>query len=145
MIDQPLLVKPIISKGAFLRLKKLLERVFILAQTTLVELIGGKKDVVAEYLANRPALQVITRQKRIKAEVIFKDGERRIFPCRAETREKAVAEVLHFVDCMERQTGQSIVWSLLGEKEYYIGSSHPVKKKQSIGSKLFDYFFGLED
>ncbi|UAL49873.1 hypothetical protein K7887_22410 (plasmid) [Sutcliffiella horikoshii] len=112
---------------------------------TLVELIGGKKDAVTEYLANRPTLQVITRQKRIKAEIIFKDGERRIFPCRAENREKAVVEVLHFVDCMERQTGQTIVWSFLGEKEYYIGSKSPVKQKQSIRTRLFDYFFGLDD
>ncbi|MFE7064523.1 DUF6018 family natural product bioysynthesis protein [Sutcliffiella sp. NPDC057660] len=113
-------------------------------QQSLAGLLG-KKDVVTEYLVNRPSLEVITRQKRIKAEIIFKDGTRRFFPCRANTKEQAVDEILHFVDCMQQQTGQSVVWCFAGEKKFYIGTNRPTTNTKGIRARLFDYFFGLED
>lgn len=111
----------------------------------LAELIGGKKDVVTE-------VQVATKQmnflqKRLKAEIVLRDGTRRYFKCKSIKKDKALLEVLLFVDCLQKEMGESIVWRFTDEKQFYLGSKMPDRPSKIAKAKkwLLDNFFLLED
>lgn len=112
----------------------------------LAELLGGKKDVVTE-------LQVATSkrtnflQKRLKAEIVLRDGTRRYFRCKSIKKDEALLEVLLFVDCLQKEMGESIVWRFTDEKQFYLGSKMPDRPSLAAKVKkvLLEYFFDLGD
>ncbi|QHA38706.1 hypothetical protein D5E69_23010 (plasmid) [Rossellomorea marisflavi] len=113
----------------------------------LAELLGGKKDVVEE---QRIAMRVIPQRSKVKAELIFRDGSKRFYRCKALTKNEAVPEILGFVDCMQKATGDTVAWRFYDEKDtYHLGSnltkSYSRKSFKSRWNSLMNYFFDLED
>ncbi|MDC3424367.1 DUF6018 family natural product bioysynthesis protein [Aquibacillus sp. 3ASR75-11] len=116
---------------------------------TMAELFG-KTDVIEDC---RKAVHngefTSSLRSRITAELILKDGTRRIFRCRSNDRQKALHEVLTFVEAVEGATGERVIWRFKGEKTYRFGSEMPVEFSKSwnfkIGfRKLLAEFFDLD-
>jgi hypothetical protein len=76
-----------------------------------VSALLGNKDLVAEY--------------------IQKTGDRRYYPCRKFNKNEAIEEALIFIDCMQRESGESIAWRFTAENDYRIGINYETKVKKS--------------
>ncbi|NRD80882.1 hypothetical protein HPT25_26495 [Bacillus sp. BRMEA1] len=112
----------------------------------LAELLGGKKDIVSEFQLAM-SKQSAFFHKRFKAELVLKDGTRRFYRCKATRKDLALLEVLHFVDCLQKETGESIIWRFTDEKLFYLGSNIPNRpsKVSQMKKWLLKYFFDLEN
>ncbi|MGE6755960.1 MULTISPECIES: DUF6018 family natural product bioysynthesis protein [Rossellomorea] len=112
----------------------------------LVELLNREKDLVTEHFS-KPT--VVTKRSRIKAEVMFRDGTRRFIRCKSLHKDEAVHEILHFVDCMQQATGDTVAWRFFNEKNFHLGSNLTKSySKKSLKTKIkavMNYFFELED
>jgi hypothetical protein len=112
----------------------------------LAELLNGKKDVVSEHYSR---VSIVPKRNRIKAEVVFRDGTKRFIRCNSLTKKEAVHEILHFVDCMQRATDDTVAWRFYDEKDYHLGSrltkSYSKNSLKSKVNSVLNYFFDLED
>lgn len=75
----------------------------------LGDVLGAKRDVVTD-LQVATAKQTHFFKKRLKVEITLKDGTRRYFRCKSIHKDEAIQEVLYFVDCIEKELHQNIVW-----------------------------------
>jgi hypothetical protein len=112
----------------------------------LADLLNGKKDVVSEHYSK---VSIVPKRNKIKAEIVFRDGSKRYIRCKAVTKEEAVNEILHFVDCMQQATDDTVAWRFYDEKNYHLGSqmtkSYSKKSFKSKINSILNYFFDLED
>ena len=111
----------------------------------LNEVLGGKKDHVSAVQQRREGLGALNLSKhlRFKVEMVFKDGTRRYYPCRASSKEDALAEASHFVDCIQKESGDSIAWRFTNEKNWHLGQveiEKPLSNWEKMKRFLYEYF-----
>lgn len=78
---------------------------------------------------------------RLTAEILLKDGSRWIYRAKAIDKDSALAEILTFVNSVEENIGERVMWRLRGESTYHMGVNFTLKKKKSIIDKLISFFF----
>lgn len=61
-------------------------------------------------------------KKRIRAEINLQDGTKRYYVARADSKKEALQELLMVIRCIEKETGQRILWRIHGEETYHLGS-----------------------
>ncbi|MFC0273572.1 DUF6018 family natural product bioysynthesis protein [Metabacillus herbersteinensis] len=100
---------------------------------TLAEFFN-KRDVIENCRKAVQGKTIFYHQPRIAAEVILKNGTRRIFRCRSNNHSTAIGEVLAFVKAVEVATEESVVWRFKGEKVFHMGSEKPfeLSKKNKV-------------
>lgn len=104
-----------------------------------------KKDIV-EDCRKEFSVSKSWSNSRIAAELILKDGTRRIYRCKSVEQQLAVREVIAFVKGLEENTGDTVIWRFKGSNQYHMGSDLPIQysKAKQLKNKLVDFFFGLE-
>jgi hypothetical protein len=112
---------------------------------TMSELLG-KHDVVEDC---RRQIQLVSKAElnaRQTAEIIMKDGSRRIFRAKAIDQTSAIREILVFVGAIEEATGSSVMWRLKGDKTYHLGTSYHAKPSTltRVKDTVLKYFFDLD-
>lgn len=118
------------------------ERVVLMAVT--MQDLFSKRDVVEDC---RHQIKVVKNHHkfRITAELVLKDGERRIFRAKSVDKNAAIREVLTFVSAVERATGDKVMWRLKGDKTYYLSTNYTAKDSFFERSKkaFLSYFFEI--
>ncbi|OUM90438.1 MAG: hypothetical protein BAA00_18320 [Parageobacillus thermoglucosidasius] len=97
----------------------------------------GPKDPIIECREEAKRTNVPGRY-RITAEILLKNGSRRIYRAKAIDRKSAVQEVLTFVDAVQRHTGETVMWRFRGENTYHMGTNF---SKKTIFNRIFEFFF----
>ncbi|QAS54834.1 DUF6018 family natural product bioysynthesis protein [Halobacillus litoralis] len=110
----------------------------------------GIEDRVEDCRKEVQAKEVALERSPYKAEIIRKDGERRIYPCRSSQKKVAIKEILLFVKSIEEATGEKVAWRFKGEKVFHFSQQtfNEVSSKTSIKGKMKKFlnaFFDLED
>jgi len=101
------------------------------------------KQLLVEECRQQVKLVSIPGKFRLTAELILKDGTRRIYRAKSIDKDAAVTEVLTFVQAIEHTTGELVVWKFRGDSTYHMSTNyHP---KPSFFKRLANYFFDLDD
>ncbi|RHW35944.1 hypothetical protein D1B31_17790 [Neobacillus notoginsengisoli] len=112
---------------------------------TMSQLLGTKEDVIDNC---RRQFQVLTSNQkyRVTAEILLKEGERRIYRAKSFDRNSATREVLTFVAAVENATGETVMWRFKGEKTYHMSTNYNAQPSifKRAKSSLLNYFFDLE-
>lgn len=84
------------------------------------------------------------RKKRIRAEINLQDGTKRYYVARADSKKEALQELLMVIRCIEKETGQRILWRIHGEETYHLGSKsiQEFSLKNKL-RKLWEMFWDL--
>jgi Family of unknown function (DUF6018) len=119
---------------------------------TMSELFGTK-DLI-EDCRQQTKMIGANERNRMSAEILLKNGDRRIYRAKSLTQKNIRREVLTFVAAVEEATGETVVWRFKGEKTYHFsinytsGPSTLQKTKTVLTSAkkaIVDYFFPIED
>lgn len=113
---------------------------------TMSQLLGSKEDVV-EDCRKQVKMLALNEKYRMAAEIIMKDGTRRIYRTKAIDRKSAIRETLTFVEALEQKTGDKVMWKFKGESLYQFSNNYTAQPSLiSRAKKAFlGYFFDLED
>lgn len=114
-----------------------------MSNVTLAEVLG-RRDIIEDCRMTKKALS--STNYRVTAELILKNGERRIFRAKAIDKNYAIREILEFVAAIEENTGESIFWRLKGDKTYYFSTNYTASPSffQKAKKLLIGYFFDIE-
>lgn len=107
-------------------------------------LLGGKANqyhLMIDEIRREVKRLSIPGRYRLTAEILLNDGSRWIYRAKAIDQDHALNEVLTFVEAIERNTGESVVWRLRGENTYRMGVNVAFKKPSLI-DRIIEYFFG---
>lgn len=109
------------------------------------EVLGSNQKNVIEDC--RKQVQVLSNNEkyRLTAEVLMKDGERRIFRARAVDKKSATREVLTFVAAVEEATAETVMWRFKGENTYHMSTNYNAQPSifDRAKSAFLSYFFDL--
>ncbi|MFT9496764.1 MULTISPECIES: DUF6018 family natural product bioysynthesis protein [Bacillota] len=109
----------------------------------MAELLG-KRDVVEDCRQQIRTLN--SHHYRVTAELVFKNGDRRIFRAKSVDQNSAIREVLTFVSAVEEATGESVMWRLRGENTYHLSTNYTAKPSllQRTKKAFLSYFFDID-
>jgi hypothetical protein len=98
-----------------------------------------KMNSIAEVfknVTNQVRLETVHRKgkKRMKVEINLRDGSKRYYTARANSKKDALHEIVLVIRCIEAETGERILWRLVGEETYHLGSKSI--EEFSLKSKL---------
>lgn len=110
----------------------------------LAEVIGSKSDVFEDC---RKRVQVLsnTEKYRLTAEILMKDGSRRIFRAKAVDKNSATREVLTFVAAVEEATAETVMWRFKGENTYHMSTNYNARPSifERAKAAFLTYFIDL--
>lgn len=98
-------------------------------------------------LSHRSRLYLSGR-KRKRIEVHFIDGTKRFITCHATRKHAAMKEIHAMVHCLEKETGEKVLWRFTGEHTYYLGTEQTpttTERLKDKGRKFLDFFFDLDE
>ncbi|KZE67932.1 hypothetical protein AWM68_17310 [Fictibacillus phosphorivorans] len=112
---------------------------------TMSELFGTKN--VIEDCRQQTKMIGSNDRTRISAEILLKNGDRRIYRAKSLTQKNAKREVVSFVAAVERATGEKVIWRFKGEETYQFSTNFTSQPSlfQKAKKSLLDYFFPIED
>ncbi|WP_374717763.1 DUF6018 family natural product bioysynthesis protein [Neobacillus sp.] len=110
---------------------------------TISELFGTK-DIFEDC---RRKADIFGSNSRISAELILKNGDRRIYRAKSIDKTFAIREILTFVAAVEEATGESVMWRLKGDNQYHYSINYVAKPSllQRAKKNLLKYFFEIEE
>lgn len=112
---------------------------------SMAEVLGSKNDVIEDC---RKQVQVLSSNEkyRLTAEILLKNGDRRIFRAKTIDKKSATREVLTFVAAVEEATGETVMWRFKGEKTYHMSTNYNAQPSifQRTKSAFLNYFFDLQ-
>lgn len=113
---------------------------------TMSQLLGVQNDVVEDCRQQIRILNNFESRTRVSAELILRDGSRRIYRAKAVDKQSAIKEILTFVKAVEDNTNDSVVWRLKGEKTYQMGANYDVQPSllKKAKDSFMKYFFDVE-
>jgi len=81
-----------------------------------------------------------------RLEMRTPDGKRRFYSLKADSKEEARTEAKELIHCMMSSfQDERIMWRMVGDKNWNLGSALAKKSKKSIIHRALGYFFDLED
>lgn len=72
-------------------------------------------EVFEDCRKHMETVNVYERTTRMSAEIIFKNGDRRIYHAKSDSKKYAVKEVINFVQSIEEAIGDTVMWRFKGE------------------------------
>jgi hypothetical protein len=129
------------------------ERFFYYSSERMVKMNSIELNRVFDKVSNQVRLEMVNIEmvnrrgkKRIKAEINLQDGTKRYYVARADTKKEALQELLLVIRCIEKETGQRILWRIQGEETYHLGSKsiEEFSLKNKI-KKFLEMLFDLEE
>lgn len=80
----------------------------------------------------------------LSAELILKNGDRRIYRAKAIDKNSAIREIIEFVATIEEATGEQVVWRLRGQKTYQFSTNYVKTSLSQKAKRLINYLFDLD-
>jgi hypothetical protein len=113
---------------------------------TMSQLLGKEEDVF-EYCRKHTKALASNEKYRLSAEILMKNGTRRIYRAKAIDQKSATREILTFVVAIEEATGETVMWRKTGDKTYHMSKNNTSRPSllQRSKSAFFSYFFDLEE
>ncbi|MCM3216794.1 DUF6018 family natural product bioysynthesis protein [Niallia taxi] len=86
-------------------------------------------------------VNVYERTTRMSAEIIFKNGDRRIYHAKTDLKKYAIKEIIIFVKSIEEASGEKVMWRLKGTKHYNMSTNF--QQKTSMSSRIKEAFISI--
>jgi Family of unknown function (DUF6018) len=111
---------------------------------TMSQLLGNKEDVFEHCRKN---FQVLSSKEnyRVTAEILLKNGDRRVYRAKTIDQKAATREVLTFVQAVEKAIGETVMWRFKGENTYHMSTNYTAQPSifNRAKSAFLHYFFDL--
>ena len=104
-------------------------------------------EVFEDCRRNMETVNVYERTTRMSAEIIFKNGDRRIYHAKSDSKKYAIKEVTIFVESIEDAIGEKVMWRLKGDKQYNFSTNYHINENESLPVRMkkaiLGYFFDI--